>query len=428
METTFTKAPLKVSKMASGLQGSEIIKLAGEINELIKKGKKIYNLTIGDFDPAIFPIPRELKSLIKKAYDANQTNYPPANGMPALRTSVAAFIKNNMGLDYHVDDYLITGGARPLIYALYQTLIDENDKVVFPVPSWNNNHYTHLSHGQQVFVETKPENNFMPVLNELKAHLADATLLALCSPLNPTGTVFTAEQLKEITDAVVEENAKRTEGQKPLYILYDQIYWTLTYGDNKHYNPVSLNPDARPYTIFIDGLSKAFAATGVRIGWAFGPSEIISKMKSIIGHIGAWAPKAEQVATAEYLSNHYVTTEFLDHLKEELHFRLDGLYKGLLAMKEKGYPVDVVKPAASLYLTVKIDLVDKTKADGETIKNTADTSAFLLENAGIAIVPFSAFGASKTSSWFRVSVGTCNRDEISSIIQALTNAIDTLKK
>jgi len=427
MEVTTTSKPLIFSEMASNLQGSEIIKLAGEINEMVKKGKKIFNLTIGDFDPAVFPIPEELKKLIQKAYDANQTNYPPANGVPALRNAVAAFIKSNMGLDYSPDDYLITGGARPLIYALYQTVIDKDDKVLFPVPSWNNNHYTHLSHGKQVFVETKPENNFMPTLAELKPHLSEISLLALCSPLNPTGTIFGKQQLKEITDAVVEENERRGQHQKPLYLLYDQIYWTLTYGDAKHYNPVELNPDARPYTIFIDGLSKAFAATGVRIGWAFGPSALIAKMKNILGHIGAWAPKAEQVATAEYLADHHATSNFLAHFKEELHYRLNGLYQGLQTMKANGYPVDAVKPAAALYLTVKIELNGKILPNGKKIESTADTTAFLLEHAGIAIVPFNAFGASKTSTWFRVSVGTCKRDEIAHIIQALTISIDILK-
>lgn len=427
MEVTSTSKPLIFSEMATNLQGSEIIKLAGEINEMVKKGKKIFNLTIGDFDPAVFPIPDELKKLIKNAYDANQTNYPPANGVPALRNAVAAFIKSNMGLDYSPDDYLITGGARPLIYALYQTVIDKDDKVLFPVPSWNNNHYTHLSHGKQVFVETKPENNFMPTLAELKPYLSEISLLALCSPLNPTGTIFGKQQLQEITDAVVEENERRGQQQKPLYLLYDQIYWTLTYGDAKHYNPVELNPDVRPYTIFIDGLSKAFAATGVRIGWAFGPSAIIAKMKNILGHIGAWAPKAEQVATAEYLADHHATSNFLAHFKEELHYRLNGLYQGLQTMKSKGYPVDAVKPAAALYLTVRIELNGKTLPNGRKIESTADTSAFLLEHAGIAIVPFNAFGAAKTSTWFRVSVGTCKRDEIAHIIQALTNAIDILK-
>ncbi len=102
----------------------------------------------------------------------------------------------------------------------------------------------------------------MPTAEQIRSHVKGASLLALCSPLNPTGTVFGKEELAEICDVVLEENATRGEGEKKLYLLYDQIYWTLTYGDTEHYNPVSLRPEMKKYTVFIDGISKAFAATG----------------------------------------------------------------------------------------------------------------------------------------------------------------------
>ena len=192
---------------------------------------------------------------------------------------------------------MISGGDRPLIHAAYQALVDNDDEVVFPVPSWNNNHYTHMAHGKKVMIETSPDTNFMPVIDQLKPHMETARLIALCSPLNPTGTVFSKEQLQAICDEVVEAN-KRRGPENPLYVLYDQIYWSLCYGETVHHDPVSLNEEMRPYTVYIDGLSKAFAATGIRVGWAFGPSHIVAKMKAILGHIGAWSPKAEQVATS----------------------------------------------------------------------------------------------------------------------------------
>jgi len=198
---------LPVSDMAENLIGSEIIKLAGEIHEKIRKGERIFNYTIGDFDPKIFPIPAELTEEIVKAYQQHQTNYPAANGMPELRKTVASFLQSRQGLSYSPDEILISGGARPLIYATYLTLLDKGDTVVFPVPSWNNNHYCHLSQAKAVFVETKPENNFMPTAEELRPHLKDATLLSLCSPLNPTGTVFSKHQLEVICDLVLKKTA-----------------------------------------------------------------------------------------------------------------------------------------------------------------------------------------------------------------------------
>jgi aspartate aminotransferase len=416
-----------VSEMADSLIGSEIIKLGNEINERIAAGERIYNYTIGDFDPKVFPIPQALEDEIVKAYQQKQTNYPPANGIGELRQTVATFMDKRLGLKYSADEILITSGARPAIYAAYITLLDKGDKVIFPTPSWNNNHYCHLSHARGVAVETKPENNFLPTAEELAPHIGDATLLALCSPLNPTGTSFTRKALYDICALVVEENTKRAEQhRKPLYLLYDQIYWVLTYGDTVHYDPVRLFPELRPYTVYIDGLSKSFAATGVRVGWTFGPREIVDKMKAILSHIGAWAPKAEQIASARYMNNDAAVDQFLDTFKQNIQHRLQGFYNGIQSLKKQGYKVDAIAPQSAIYLTVQIALKGMKTPSGETLQNTAEIAEYLLHDAKLAIVPFYAFGSSRTSDWFRLSVGTCKDGEIEASLQALKQALDKL--
>jgi len=113
------------------------------------------------------------------------------------------------------------------------------------VPSWNNNHYVHFTEGEHVMIEATKENNFMPSAAQIAPHIKEA-IIAVCSPLNPTGTTFKKEELEAICDLIVEENNRRAEGQKKLYLLYDQIYWTLTFGDTVHYNPVSLRPEMKP--------------------------------------------------------------------------------------------------------------------------------------------------------------------------------------
>jgi len=421
-------ANTKVSRMAASLSGSEIIKLAGEINDLQQKGQKIHNLTIGDFNSNEFPIPKLLEDLIIEAYKDHQTNYPPADGIKPLRDSVAKFINDNLQLDYKPTEYLIAGGSRPLIYAVFQTLLDAGDKVVFPVPSWNNNHYTHLSNCKQEIVFATPENNFMPTANDLKDTLHDATLLALCSPLNPTGTMFTEKDLREICELVLAENKRRGDNVKPLYLMYDMVYWTLTYGNNKHFNPVSLVPELRPYTIFIDGLSKAFASTGVRVGWAFGPNHVIDKMKSILGHIGAWAPKPEQVASAKYLTHTNEVHEYINDLKSKLEFRLTSFYNGFEMLRKKGFPIKAISPQAALYLTVQINLKGYKTSDGTEIKNTSDVTSILLNQAGIGIVPFQAFGTNTDDCWYRVSVGNSTAEEPQQVIDKLENLLNTLQK
>ncbi|HRG57431.1 MAG TPA: aminotransferase class I/II-fold pyridoxal phosphate-dependent enzyme [Bacteroidia bacterium] len=414
---------LKVSEKAENLIGSEIIKLAGEINEKIKQGQKIYNLTIGDFNAKLYPIPKELKNLISEAYQNDETNYPPADGMLALREQISMFLNHYGELSYSPSEILIAGGARPLIYATFLTLVNEGEKVIFPVPSWNNNHYCHLHKAQQVVIEAKPENNFMPTAADIKPYIKDAAMIALCSPLNPTGTVFNKETLTEICDIILEENKRRKPNEKPLYLMYDQIYWMLTYGNTVHYNPVILRPEMKDFTIFIDGLSKAFAATGVRVGWTFGPKKVIDKMKSVLGHIGAWAPKAEQVAVSKYLQNTEQIDQYISNLKLKLLSSLEGLYQGFVALEKDGFPIKAIHPQAAMYLTVQINLIGFQLPNGEIIKNTSQITAFLLNEAGFAVVPFSAFGAELDSTWYRISVGNCSSNEIPSILSAFKNAL-----
>lgn len=417
---------LMVSEMAENLIGSEIIKLASEIQEKIRNGERVFNYTIGDFDPKIFPIPAELNSGIIQAYEERHTNYPAANGMPDLRKVVSQFLKERAGLSYSPDEILISSGARPLIYATYITLLDPGDTVVFPVPSWNNNHYCHLSAARPVFVETKAENNFMPTADELRPHLKDATLLALCSPLNPTGTVFSKDQLENICDLVLEENKRRGPNAKPVYLMYDQIYWVLTHGSSEHFDPVSLRPEMAKYTIFIDGISKSLAATGVRVGWAFGPATIIDKMKSILSHVGAWAPKAEQVACSRYLGQKQPLDTFLTHFKNEIEERLQSFYDGFEALRKSGFAVEAIHPQAAIYLTIRMDLKGKKTKNGEVLSTQKDVTQYILDHAKLAVVPFSAFGSSDDSPWYRLSVGTCNKGEIPEVFASLRAALEAL--
>ncbi len=419
---------LIVSKLADNIVGSEIIKLAAEINEKIKKGENVYNLTIGDFNPKVFPIPAALKQGIINAYQDDQTNYPAADGMPELRLAVSKLLKERCDLDYKSDEIVVAGGARPLIYALFRALVDSGDTVVFPVPSWNNNHYTYLNNAKAILIETAPSTNFMPTASDLKPYISSANLIALCSPLNPTGTTFRKKDLEEICDLILTENESRnSKAQKPLYLMYDQIYWELTHGATKHYNPVTLRPEMKNYTVFVDGISKSLAATGVRVGWAMGPKKIIEKTKSILTHIGAWAPKAEQIATAAFLNDTENYNAFLIDIKTKIHDRLEGFYMGFKNLKAEGFKVDAIAPEATIYLTVQFALHNQKTQNGTLLKTTKDVTKYILDEAKVALVPFYAFGASSDSSWYRLSVGTCKMEDVKVVIENLRLALKKLK-
>jgi aspartate aminotransferase len=420
------KTPGKLSHLAETLIGSEIVRLGAEIKEKIKKGDNIYNFTIGDFDSSIFPIPKWLEDEIIDSYRRKFTTYPPADGILALRESVSSFIKEREGLNYDVREILIAAGGRPLIYALYRAIVDKDDKVIYSVPSWNNNHYVHFVEGHHVVLETTAENNFMPAAEDIKPHIHDAVFIALCSPLNPTGTVFKKEELEKICDMVLEENMRRGDKEKKLYVMYDQMYWTLTFGKTKHYNPVSLRPEMKQYTIFIDGISKTFASTGVRVGWALGPESVLAKMKAINSHVGAWSPMAEQHATAKFLLQKNIIDGYLSNFKMELEERLECIYEGFQLLKKEGFSVNACAPQAAIYLTIQLNLVGKKTENHLLLSSQSEVTSYILNEAKLAVVPFYAFGASKDSNWYRLSVGTCKKEEIPDMLTKLKSALSKL--
>lgn len=416
-----------LSKLAESLVGSEIVRLGNAINDRKARGEKIFNYTIGDFDPSIFPIPALLEEEIIRAYREHRTNYPPADGILPLRQAVASLLKRKEQLEYATDEILISSGGRPLIYALFKTVVDSGDKVIYAVPSWNNNHYTHMNGAEHCVVSVQPEHNFMPTAADLAPHIPGATLLCLCSPQNPTGTTLDKAELEKICDLILAENAARAAGEKKLYLMYDQMYWTLTYGGTEHHNPVTLRPEMKAYTVFVDGISKSLAATGVRVGWAMGPAAVIAKMKALLSHIGAWAPMAEQFATARFLDHETAFDEFLSSFRKELEDRLHYIYAAFEKLKKQGFPVDIIAPQAAIYLTVKFDLKGWAYK-GTVLTNQTAVSDFLLNEAHLAIVPFSCFGADPESPWYRMSVGTCRYEDLDEMFAELSAALSQLEQ
>jgi aspartate aminotransferase len=411
--------PETVSGMARGLMGSEILRIAGEIRTLVGKGAKVCNLTVGDFSPREFPIPTALRDLISEALQAGETNYPPADGMLELRQAVQRLYAQSLGLQYPLDGIVIASGARPIIYGTFRSVVDAGDVVVYPVPSWNNNHYTYMTGATGVVVPTTAEQGFMPTVDQLRPHLPRARLLCLGSPLNPTGTMFTAEQLKAVCEAIVEENlGRRRAGQPPLLVMYDHIYWVLTFGEARHVTPVGLVPEMAPYTVFVDGISKAFAATGVRVGWGVGPPSIISRMKDLIGHTGAWAPRAEQLATARFMDDVSGVERYLVGMRRGVESRLQTLHHGLMDLRARGLPVSDTSPQGAIYLSVRFDLVGRGG-----LRSNEDIRKLLLERAGFAVVPFQAFGLPDETGWFRCSVGAVSEAEIREVMPRVEAAL-----
>jgi aspartate aminotransferase len=408
-----------LSSLARGVIGSEILRIAAEIRALKAKGAEICNLTVGDFDPALFPIPAELLEGTRAALAGGHTNYPPSDGVLALREAVVRFYARELGLVYPVESVLIAGGARPLLYGAYCTLLDRGDVALYPVPSWNNNHYAYLVGARAVELPVSADNNFFPTVDQIRPHVGQAHLLTLNSPLNPTGTVIDRDQLRRISELVVEENARRRRaGARPLWFVFDQVYWALTFGGVKHATPIELVPEVAPYTLLLDAISKAVCATGMRVGWGLMPPAVRRRMADILGHVGAWAPKAEQVATAALLDSPESLRAYQTTMKANVKERLDALYAGFVAMKREGLSVEVIVPQGAIYLSARFDLFGRT-LHGVTVATNDDIRRLLLERAGLAVVPFQAFGLKGDTGWFRLSVGAVSMADIEAALPRL---------
>lgn len=431
-----TAAQAGLSPVALGLVGSEILKIAASVRALQAQGQKVCNLTVGDFLPREFPIPPALEQAIARAYQKRETNYPPSDGMPQTREAVVEFYRQALGLSYPIESVVVCGGARPAIYGCYRAVVERGDRVIYPTPSWNNNHYIHLCEGVPVECPTRPEDGFMPTADTLARLLSPggpgegARLLCLNSPLNPTGTVISEGELRRICDLVLAENARRQasadpRARAPLYVMYDQVYFMLTFGEARHYTPPGLRPEMAAYTLFVDGISKSLCATGLRVGWAVAPPYVTARIRDIIGHVGAWAPRPEQLAVAEVLRDPAGMQTFHAQMTSAVRERLNLLYDGImgLAARYPQLPITAIPPQGAIYLSVRLALHGRALPDGTLITTNEQIRSYLLQAAGMAVVPFQAFGLREESGWMRLSVGAVSIEDVRALMPRLEAAL-----
>lgn len=416
-----------VSKLARGLIGSEVLRIAAEIRAMQAAGQPICNLTVGDFDSKEFPVPEALLAGIQKALAAGHTNYPPSNGVLELRQAVSRFHAREFGLEYPVESVLVAGGARPLIYATYRALVDPGDAVAFPVPSWNNNHYCYLVGAKPVPIAVERATGFHPTVAQVREVLPRVRLLALCTPLNPTGTAMDPEVLAGIAAAIVDENLRRRDtGERPAFLMFDQVYWSLDFKVAHPPTPVGLVPEVAPYVVMLDAISKSLASTGLRVGWSVAAPKLTARMSDFLGHVGAWAPKAEQVATAGFLDDPEAFATARRGMQSRLRDRLERLYQGLTKLAQAGHPIEAVEPQGTLYLSAKFDLFGR-KFQDKPLATNDDIRKALLEGAGIAVVPFQAFGLPREDGWMRLSVGSVSMAAIEQGLERLGGLLEKLR-
>jgi aspartate aminotransferase len=414
-----TSATRALNPVSRAMQGSLILQIAAEVRAFVAQGHPVCNLTVGDFDSRQFPIPRSLADGVTAAYDAGQTNYPPSEGIPELRKAIAGWYGRHLDLDISPDWVVVASGARPVMYATFRLFLEQHDELLFPVPSWNNGYYAQLCGARATPVPTRAVDNFFPTAESLASPLRRARVFSLNSPLNPTGTAITAAQLEPIARAVVAENRRRSaDGTPALMWMWDQVYWRLTYGDTRHVHPCALVPEVTPYLVTVDAISKAFAATGLRVGWAVLPPVLAERMKALLGHVGAWAPRPEQFATARLLDDDEAASAYHLGFRAGLHERLRTLSTGLADLG-----VQHTMPQGAMYLSVRFDLFGRPGVDGTPMTTNEDIRRFLLHEAGLAVVPFQAFDLLEENGWFRMSVGAVSIADLEAAFVRLRRAL-----
>ncbi|MBT3341212.1 MAG: aminotransferase class I/II-fold pyridoxal phosphate-dependent enzyme [Planctomycetes bacterium] len=418
-----------LSLMAKRMVGSSILKIAWEIRAIKEQGVPLADMTVGDFSPEQFPLPDALRDAITNAMNQGLTNYPPPNGMPELREAIQAHIRRTQNLDYPLDAITVVSGGRPSLYATYRLLVDPGELVLFPTPSWNNHNYRDVCDVRVRAVPCGPETAFQPTAAAMEPHLGGARLLVLNTPQNPSGGVMAKEEVEAFGHLLVRENTARAQrSEKPLYLLFDQIYSSMTFDGHRHYSPVELVPDCAPWVVHSDGISKGFCATGLRLGWFFGPPSIIGKAVALLTHVGAWAPKPVQLGTANFLNQTDAVAAWDADLARRIRERLQILSDGMAALKKSGFDVDYIEPQGAIYMSLRFPLIGRTTPEGHTLKDHEDIRSYLLHAAGVALVPFDAFGVEEADGggWFRASVGAASIDELNAAFPRLHDALAAL--
>ena len=400
---------------AYAMQGSMILGIAGQVRALLAEGREIANFTVGDFKPAQFRIPGELSEAIQRAVAEGQTNYPPSDGVPELREAIAELYRRDLGLDYGPEGVCVGSGARPPIYTTWSLFVEPGDRTTSFVPMWNVGYYAHLFRSDHRFIPTTAEANFFPTVEQCREAVRDSRLVVVNTPLNPTGTAASREVIEGLGRALVEENAGR---ERPCMLLFDQVYWMLTAPGTEHYNPVQLVPECAPYVVHVDAISKCFAGTGLRLGWGVLPPYLQRRMKSLVGHVGSWAPRAEQLATAWFLSDPARVSAYMTQMNADVQARLDRLNDGIQAMRSRGLPVNSIAPQGAIYLSLQVDAVGR-----KGFPDNAAILRLLLEEAGVAVVPFQAFDRKEDDGWFRLSVGAVGLDDIDGALERTEKAL-----
>lgn len=377
---------IRVSDKISNIAPSITLAIDAKLKQMLADGIKVYGFGVGEPD---FDTPRYIRDAAIEAVEKGMTRYTAAQGTMELRKAICEKMKRDHGLVYSPNQVIASSGAKHSLSNTFAAILNSGDEVIVPVPYWVS--YTEiikLNDGVPVLVPTKKENSFKMTKEELLAAITPKTKAILInSPSNPTGVVYNEEELRDIAEVAVANN---------LFVVSDEIYEQLTYDGKKHVSIASLGEEIKELTIVINGMSKAYAMTGWRLGYACGNEKLVKAMASVQSHAVSHPSSITQYASAVALNGP----------QEDVHKMVEQFDKRRVFMYERLSKIEGLKclmPEGAFYVYVDISTYMNKKLCGQLIKSSLDFAQIMLEKGHVAVIPGAAFG---TDQFIRFSYAT----------------------
>jgi len=395
-----------VADRVSRVPTSPTLRISAKAASMMAEGIDVIDLSVGEPD---FPTPEHIKDAGKRAIDQNITKYTANTGVPELRRAIVKRLRDDHGLDYDVDEIIVSPGAKNCLYNLCTALLNKGEEVIIPAPYWvSYPAQVSLAKGKTVIVPTKEENGFRMTPEEFRAALTFNTkAVILNNPSNPTGAAYTREELEDICEIAAEEG---------IFIIADEIYEKLVYDGFRFTSIASLGPRVKQRTILINGVSKAYSMTGWRIGYAAGPRDVIAAMSKIQSHNTSNASSVSQMAALEAFRGPQSDVQrMLAEFQKRRNFMLH---------KVRSIPgVSCVEPKGAFYLFPNVSAYYDKEYEGMQIRNSYGMAYFLLKVAKVAVVPGDAFGSDR---FIRFSYST-SMDKIEQAMDRISEAMSKLQ-
>ncbi|MDR3048959.1 MAG: pyridoxal phosphate-dependent aminotransferase [Elusimicrobiota bacterium] len=367
---------MMLSKRVLSIKPSPTLAIDAKAKLLKQQGVDILNFAPGEPD---FDTPSNIKNFAIKAINDGYTKYCPASGTPELKDAIIGKFKRDNNLEYAQNEIIVSCGAKHSLFNLFQAVIDDGDEIIIPSPFWvSYPDMVIIAGGKPVIISADDKTGFKITAQEIKnAITAKTKAIIINSPSNPTGAVYTAKELQDIAQICIENN---------ILIIADDIYEKLVYDDFKVTSIASVSQKAKENTVVVNGLSKAYAMTGWRIGYAAGNKDIIAGMAKIQSQSTSNPTSISLKAAVEALNGEQNSIEMM---RKEFEKRRDFIVSSLNSIKG----ITCAKPSGAFYVFPNIAALIGKTLKGKKINSDMDLADYLLEEAKIAIVPGSAFGA-----------------------------------